>query len=153
MKRSAGILPYKIVDKKIYVYLEHPGGPYWQGINKWSICKGEKRYKEKACMTAIREFCEESGTLIDREELDYLVSNKVSNDKLVILFIANVDIDPTKMTSNTFKKEFPKGSGIICEFPEMDEANWFLIDDAYDVIFDNQVFFLRRLYDKLRSSL
>ena len=41
MKRSAGILPYKIIDKDIYIYLEHPGGPYWDGINEWSICKGE----------------------------------------------------------------------------------------------------------------
>lgn len=34
MKRSAGILPYKIEDGKVKVYLEHPGGPYWAGKDK-----------------------------------------------------------------------------------------------------------------------
>ena len=34
LKRSAGILPYKIVDNKIYVFLAHPGG---EKVNDWSI--------------------------------------------------------------------------------------------------------------------
>ena len=42
MKRSAGILPFKIVDNKLFVYLEHPGGPYWQDKDLWSVCKGER---------------------------------------------------------------------------------------------------------------
>ena len=104
MKRSAGILPYKVIENKIYIYLEHPGGPYWDGVNEWSVCKGEyKRGIETARQAAIREFGEESGTIIDISKLEYLASNKVSGDKLVVLFMANVDIDPSKMTSNTFK--------------------------------------------------
>ena len=150
MKRSAGILPYKIIDNDIYIYLEHPGGPYWQGINEWSICKGEfKKVNERAINAAIREFGEESGTIIDKNKLEYLASRKVSGDKLVILFIANVDIDPSKMSSNTFKLESPKGSGIIKEYPEMDKAEWFLLEDAYDIIFNNQKYFLDKLEKRL----
>ena len=40
LKRSAGILPYKIVDNKIYVFLAHPGG---EKVNDWSICKQQTR--------------------------------------------------------------------------------------------------------------
>ena len=73
MKRSAGILPYKIENKRMYVYLEHPGGPYWKGINKWSICKGEYNIKnEKAIDAAVREFYEESGSKIEKGEILYL---------------------------------------------------------------------------------
>ena len=36
MKRSAGILPYKVVDDEIYVYLEHPGGPYFKNIEEYN---------------------------------------------------------------------------------------------------------------------
>lgn len=150
MKRSAGILPYKIIDNKVYVYLEHPGGPFWKDINEWSLCKGEyKLNNESSKKAAIREFYEESGTKIKATDLEYLSSHKVSNMKLVIVFIVNVDIDPSKMVSNTFKREFPKGSGVIREFPEMDKADWFLLDDAYDIIFKSQVFFLDRLKERL----
>ena len=151
MRRSAGIIPYKIVDNDIYIYLEHPGGPYWKGINKWSICKGEfNKGKEKATTAAVREFYEESNFKIEEQELDYLSSYKVSNNKLLIIFIANTDIDCSRMKSNTFKKVF---NGVLKEFPEMDEAKWFKLDDAVDIIFDNQVVFLNKLKEKVSSII
>ena len=144
MIRSAGILPYKIIDNKIYVYLEHPGGPYYKNVDKWAICKGEFK-NERAIDAAIREFREESGVTLLKKDLKYLTSHKVSHKKLVIMFYVNTDIDTSKIKSNTFKIEFPKGSGKIEEFPEMDEACWFLLDDAYSKIFESQIFFLDRL--------
>ena len=53
LKRSAGILPYKYIDEDVYIYLEHPGGPFWKGKDEWSICKGEYT-EEKAIDAAIR---------------------------------------------------------------------------------------------------
>ena len=32
LKRSAGILPYKYIDEDVYIYLEHPGGPFWKAL-------------------------------------------------------------------------------------------------------------------------
>ena len=146
MKRSAGILPYKIVNNEIYVYLEHPGGPYNKGIRCYSMCKGEYT-SESAIAAAIREFKEESGFDINKDELTYLKSHKVSNHKLLTIFIINKDLDVTKMKSNTFKKVFPDGE--IKEFPEMDKACWFKINEAKDIIFESQVYFLKRLEETI----
>lgn len=149
MKRSAGILPYKLIDNEIYVYLEHPGGPYLKGIEKYSICKGEYKRDERAYEAALREFKEESGFDLKDKELIYLTSHKVSNSKLVIMFTLNIDLDPTKMTSNTFVKTM--SDGVKKEFPEMDKAGWFKLDDAREVIFKNQIFFLERLENLLKK--
>ena len=112
MKRSAGILPYKYIDNELYVYLEHPGGPFWEGVDKWSVVKGEYD-NEKAINAARREFFEESGFDIN-EDLEYLGSFKLKN-KLVIMFCLEKDLDVTKMKSNTFIRDAK-------EYNEMDEA-------------------------------
>lgn len=152
MKRSAGILPYRVINNKVQVYLEHPGGPFWQGIDKWSICKGEYKY-EKAKDAAIREFKEETGFKIDKDELIFIGSHKVlASNKLITIFAIKKDLDPSKMKSNTFIKEWPKGSGIIKEFPEMDKGEWFDIDEAKDKIFDSQVEILRKFVDKYNNG-
>lgn len=136
MRRSAGILPYKYIDNKLYVYLEHPGGPFWKGIDKWSVVKGEY-YNEKAINAARREFFEESGFDIN-EDLEYLGSFKLKN-KLVIMFCLEKDLDVTKMKSNTFIRDSK-------EYNEMDEARWFRIDEAYEKIFNRQ----RRIINRLK---
>ena len=135
MKRSAGILPYKYIDNEIYVYLEHPGGHFWDGIDKWSVVKGEYS-NEKAINAARREFLEESGFDI-KEDLEYLGSFKLK-DKLVIIFCLEKDLDVSKMKSNTFIRDSK-------EYLEMDEARWFKIDEAYDKIFNRQKKILDRL--------
>ncbi len=145
MKRSAGILPYKIVNGKVYVYLEHPGGPYWENKDLWSICKGEYR-EEKAIDAAIREFAEETGFNLNRTELFFIGSVKLpSTKKLVTIFGVNKDLDVTKMKSNNFTLEWPPGSGNIRQFPEMDKAGWFEIGEAKKKIFKGQ----EKILDKL----
>ena len=145
MKISAGVLPYKIDNNQLMVYLERPGGPYMQNKDLWSICKGEYQ-DEPAIDAAYREFMEESGLKIDKDKLVFLTSVKMeSTNKLVSVFIINCDLDPTKMKSNTFKKEWPAGSGKICEFPEMAEGKWFLIADAKNKIFKGQIKILEKL--------
>lgn len=145
MKRSAGILPYKIVNGKVYVYLEHPGGPYWENKDLWSICKGEYS-EEKAIDAAIREFAEETGFNLNKTELFFIGSVKLpSTKKLVTIFGVNKDLDVTKMKSNTFTLEWPPGSGNISQFPEMDKAGWFEIGEAKKKIFKGQ----EKILDKL----
>jgi predicted NUDIX family NTP pyrophosphohydrolase len=136
MKRSAGILPYKYIDNELYVYLEHPGGPFWEGVDKWSVVKGEYD-NEKAINAARREFLEESGFDI-KEDLEYLGSFKLKN-KLVIMFCLEKDLDVTKMKSNTFIRDAK-------EYNEMDEARWFSIDEASLKVFNRQ----RKIIDRLK---
>ena len=153
MKRSAGILVYRTQNRQIEVLLCHMGGPYWQEIDNggWSIPKGEMK-DEKAIFTAIREFQEETSFQIKKETLTILGSRKQSSNKLVIIFTSERDYDSTKAYSNKFQLEWPKGSGKITEFPEMDRAEWIPIVEAKRKILKGQVYFLSKLEEKLNSK-
>ena len=69
MKRSAGILVYKLDKENIKVLLCHFGGPYWKDtdIGGWSLPKGEVRKNEIVLDAAIREFKEETGITITKQ--------------------------------------------------------------------------------------
>lgn len=151
MKKSAGIIAYKVIDNQIYVFLAHMGGPYWKGINTWSILKGEHDKKEKIINTAIREFKEECGIEASFQNLIYLHSEKQSKNKLVVFFAGETEIDPSKCFSNTFPLEWPKGSGNIQEFPEMDEYRWFKIEEAKKIILKGQKKSLIKLENHLKN--
>lgn len=150
LKRSAGILVYKIENKKIKVLLGHMGGPYWKNIDNggWSIPKGEFK-NEIPINAAIREFKEETGFTINKEYINYLCSKKVSNKKLIVMFYKEGNYEPNKARSNTFSLEWPKGSGIIKEFPEINKVSWLELDIAKEKILKNQVYFLVKLEEKL----
>ncbi len=151
MKRSAGVLIYRIRKQEIEVLLCHMGGPYWKNIEKggWSLPKGEIK-NEKVIDTAIREFNEETGFQLEKKQLDFLGSKRQPSGKFVVMFMASGDYDATKAYSNTFKKEWPIGSGNICEFPEMDRAEWMSIVEARRKILKGQVYFLSKLEEKLK---
>ncbi len=153
MKRSAGILVYRINNNRLEVLLCHMGGPYWKGIDQggWSIPKGEMS-KEKAIDTAVREFREETSFPIERNSLEFLGSKKQFSKKLVIIFTANCDYDASKAYSNTFQMEWPRKSGKICEFPEMDKAEWIPIEEAKKRILSGQLYFLLKLEEKLKMQ-
>lgn len=151
LKRSAGILCYKKEDNSIKVLLSHFGGPYWDGIDKgaWSIPKGELTNNERVIDAAKREFKEETNLEI-HNHINYLGSKKVSNKKLAIIFCVNEDFDLNKCYSNTFKLEWPKNSGCINEFPEMDKYEWMDINIAKKRIIDKQLAFILKLEDYLK---
>ncbi len=152
MKRSAGILPYRFKDGVLSVYLEHPGGPYWEGKDLWSICKGEYTY-EKAIDAAVREFEEETGFKVEKDNLFFVGSLKQqATNKLVTVFGIQCDLDPSKMKSNTFKLEWPPMSGNICEFPEMDEGRWFQLEEAKEKIFKGQIKILEKMESIINSA-
>lgn len=152
MKRSAGILTYKIEDNIIKVLLCHFGGPYWKNtdIGGWTLSKGEVSKKEKVLETAKREFMEETNLNIVTP-LNYLGTKKISRKKIAIMFYTNSDFTLTNCKSNTFELELPKGSGNIQSFPEMDKYEWISIDEAKEKIIKNQLYFLDKLEQKLRK--
>ena len=153
MKRSAGILVYKKEYNKIKVLLCHPGGPYWEGthLHSWGIPKGEVDDGEKILDTAIREFNEETNLKINKDNIEFLTSKKVSNNKLITIFYKENDFDLSKCKSNTFSLEWPKGSGKVNEYPENDKFEWIDLEDAKELVFVQQVSILNKLQDKLNK--
>ncbi|WP_041354075.1 NUDIX domain-containing protein [Nitratiruptor sp. SB155-2] len=140
MKKSAGILPYKVENGELYVYLGHFGGPFWKRKRRsWGIIKGEVEEGESDLEAAKREFFEETGKWVDGEFLD-LGEAKTSN-KILHIFALQTDLD-TDIRSNMVHLEYKGG---ILEFPEIDAAKWFAIEEAKEVIVDTQKVFLERL--------
>jgi len=52
------------------------------------------------------------------------------------------DLDPAALKSTTFALEWPPRSGRRQEFPEVDRAAWFTLDEARDKILKSQAPFL-----------
>ena len=50
--------------------------------------------------------------------------------KTVHAWAAEADIDPARIVSNTFTMEWPPRSGRQQEFPEVDRAAWFPLEEA-----------------------
>jgi len=123
MKKSAGILVYRKKNGKIQIFLVHPGGPFWKNkdLNSWSIPKGEVENNEDLKNTAIREFEEETGIILnqqDKEKIFYLGEVK-SQNKIVYVFALEKDLgDIVTIKSNLVKTDFG-------EFPEIDKGEYF----------------------------
>jgi len=128
------------------VLLVHPGGPFWakKDAGAWSIPKGEYTDGEDPEACARREFSEELGSTVDGELLDIGTVHQ-KNGKEVRGFLAFGDLDVSAVVSNTFTMEWPPRSGRTQEFPEVDRAEWFSVDDAREKIIPAQAAFLDRL--------
>ena len=129
---SAGVLAFRRRGDALEVLLVHPGGPYWQRKDDgaWSIPKGEFVSGESAEAAARREFAEETGTPLLHNELMSLTPIKQRSGKIVHPFAVETDIDASAVRSNTFVMEWPPRSGTMREFPEVDRAEWFGVDEA-----------------------
>ncbi|MDT5091083.1 MAG: hypothetical protein QOH60_446 [Mycobacterium sp.] len=132
MKLSAGLLPYRIRDGVVEVLIGHPGGPFWakKDDGSWSILKGEYTDGEDPWDAARREFTEETslpppvGPRIDFDPV------RQPSGKVLTVFAVLGDLDVTNARSNTFELEWPKGSGRVREYPEVDRVQWFPIARA-----------------------
>ncbi|TLM82995.1 NUDIX domain-containing protein [Pseudarthrobacter sp. NamE2] len=138
--RSAGILLYRRqgatgggtappekAPGTLEVWIAHMGGPYWanKADRAWSIPKGEYGEDEDPLAAALREFAEEMGTPAPEVEYRLLGGFRQPSGKMVVVYAAEHDFEPDGIASNTFSLEWPKGSGRIQHFPEIDDARWF----------------------------
>ena len=144
-KRSAGILLHR--NGASEVLLVHPGGPFWakKDLGAWSIPKGEHDDGEDGLDAALREFREETGAELEAGELTDLGSIKQRGGKVVQAWAAEGDLDAAAVRSNTFTMEWPPRSGTMREFPEVDRAAWFSLEEARERINPAQAEFLDRL--------
>jgi predicted NUDIX family NTP pyrophosphohydrolase len=129
------------------VLLVHPGGPFWAKRNEgaWSIPKGEIEPGETALDVARREFEEELGASAPDGELTSLGTIRQAGGKVVHAWSAPGDLDAASAQSVTFSMEWPPRSGRMQEFPEVDRAAWFDLDEARRMILPSQLPLLDRL--------
>jgi predicted NUDIX family NTP pyrophosphohydrolase len=148
---SAGILLYRMTAAGPEVLLAHPGGPFWsrKDAGAWSIPKGEAEPGEDLLAVARREFEEETGAAAPGAAIP-LGELRQSGGKLVHAWAVEGDLDPSRLSSNTFELEWPRGSGAKRSFPEVDRAEWFPIAEARRRILASQEPLLDRLLEALR---
>jgi predicted NUDIX family NTP pyrophosphohydrolase len=122
---SAGLLLFRR-RRALELFLAHPGGPFWRGrdAGAWTIPKGLLDPGEEPLAAARREFFEETGVTPAGPFLP-LGSVKQRAGKVVHAWAWEGDADPARVTSNTARAEWPRGSGRWISYPEVDRCEWF----------------------------
>jgi predicted NUDIX family NTP pyrophosphohydrolase len=145
------VLLYRRTGEQVEVLLGHMGGPFWvrKDAAAWSIPKGEYADHEDPVAAARREFAEELGSELPPGELLELGEIRQSGGKVVTAWALESDLDAANAVSNTFAMEWPKGSGQMQEFPEIDRAAWFDLPTAREKLVRGQIEFLDRLLGQL----
>ena len=146
-KQSAGLLIYRLAVQSLEVLLVHPGGPFWakKDDGAWFIPKGEIEPSEDALAAARREFREELGVLPPEGEPLGLGTAKNKGGKLIHCWALPGDLDLSSFRSNTFELEWPPRSGKKKEFPEVDRAQYFSVEQAAQKMHTAELPFVERL--------
>jgi predicted NUDIX family NTP pyrophosphohydrolase len=150
-RTSAGILLWRIRERRPEVLLGHPGGPYFAGkdADQWSVLKGEVDAGDQLVDVARREFEEETGHPVPAGPLLELGEIRQKAGKVVTAWAAEGDLDPATAVSNTFEIEWPPKSGRRQSYPEIDRIEWFTLGAARQKIIPAQ----RPLLDRLEKAL
>lgn len=129
---SAGILLHREGDGGTEVLIGHPGGPLWarKDDGAWSIPKGEYDSGEDPWQAAQREFAEELGLGVPGGAAVPLGVFRQPSGKTLTVFAVRADFDISRFRSNTFTLEWPRGSGRVREFPELDRVAWLPVQRA-----------------------
>ncbi|GAA0584313.1 NUDIX domain-containing protein [Streptomyces crystallinus] len=154
VKRSAGLLLHRTAPTGVEVLIGHMGGPFWAGRDEaaWSIPKGEYGPQELPQAAALREFEEELGLPAPEGTPVPLGEARQANGKVVAVWTLEADLDLTGVVPGTFTMEWPRGSGVQREFPEMDRFAWLAPEEASPRLVAGQRVFLERLAEHLRGS-
>ncbi|HEX4720913.1 MAG TPA: NUDIX domain-containing protein [Pseudonocardiaceae bacterium] len=150
-KRSAGILLFRGTNDQVEVLIAHMGGPLWarKDAGAWSVPKGEYEPDETAEAAARREFGEELGLPVPEGDLIDLGEVTQSSGKIVTVWALEGDLDPALAVPGTFEMEWPRGSGVLRVFPEIDRVAWFDLATAREKLIKAQQAFLDRLADRV----
>jgi predicted NUDIX family NTP pyrophosphohydrolase len=151
---SAGILLHRPGPDGPQVLLGHMGGPFWASKDDgaWSVPKGEHGPQEDPLAAAVREFAEELGSAPPSGAPVPLGTVRQRSGKRLTVFALQGDLDADAVVSNTFTLEWPRGSGRVREFPEIDRAAWFGLLAARRALVPGQVAFLDALAELLGAG-
>jgi predicted NUDIX family NTP pyrophosphohydrolase len=149
---SAGILLFRQRNGETEVLLIKPGGPYWRNkdVGAWMIPKGMVEAGERPVEAALREFTEETGTVLSSVPFP-LATVRQAGGKYVEAFAVQGDLDPEQVRSNEFELEWPPRSGRIERFPEVAEARWMSLAEASSLMLPSQLPLLDALEAKLKG--
>jgi predicted NUDIX family NTP pyrophosphohydrolase len=142
---------YRWRNGRLEFFLAHPGGPFSKKKDEgfWTIPKGEPDVDEPLLEVAKREFQEETGLEPHGPYIE-LGSIQQKGGKWVHAWAFEGDCTGP-ICSNTYQMEWPPDSGKLCDFPEIDRAEFFPFDVARGKIKDRQVPLLERLVAALDS--
>lgn len=142
---------YRVIDGIPEVLIGHPGGPFWarKDAGAWTIPKGEYDDTEDPWTAARREFAEEVGLRAPDGQPIAFEPLRQPSGKMVTVFAVEADLDVRDAVSNTFTMEWPRGSGVFREYPELDRVAWFSVVDARDKLLKGQ----RPLLDLLLQQI
>jgi predicted NUDIX family NTP pyrophosphohydrolase len=149
---SAGILLFRQNGGDPEVLLIKPGGPYWRNkdAGAWMIPKGTIEPGEEPLAAALREFAEETGTMLAATPFP-LGSVRQAGGKIVEAFAAEGDLDSAAIRSIDFEMEWPPRSGQRGRFPEAEEARWMTFAEARRMMLPSQIPLLDALEAKLKG--
>ena len=150
---SAGILLFRRTEGEVQVLLTHPGGPFWRSkdIGAWMIPKGAIEEGETAAQAAVREYEEELGAPLTAIPF-HLCTIRQKAGKIVEVFAAEGDFEPSSLLSLEFEMEWPPRSGELARFPEIDRAEWMVLPEARELILPSQRPILDTLEEQLKSG-
>ncbi|WP_256107581.1 NUDIX domain-containing protein [Streptomyces sp. ODS05-4] len=154
VKRSAGLLLFRTpAGGGVEVLIAHMGGPFWASRDEgaWSVPKGEYEDGETPEAAARREFTEELGLPVPPGETVPLGTVRQSGGKEVTVWALEGDLDPAAVVPGVFAMEWPRGSGVQREFPEVDRVEWCAPEEAGRKLVTAQRVFLDRLREHLEG--
>ncbi|MCQ0021591.1 NUDIX domain-containing protein [Streptomyces somaliensis DSM 40738] len=153
VRRSAGLLVFRTSGGRLEVLVAHMGGPYWaaRDAGAWTVPKGEYAQDETALAAARREFVEELGLPVPDGEPVPLGEARQAGGKVVSVWAVEGDLDPALVVPGTFTVEWPRGSGAVRTFPEVDRVEWCTPREAAERLVAGQRVFLERLVEHLRG--
>ncbi|MEU6939772.1 NUDIX domain-containing protein [Streptomyces rubiginosohelvolus] len=159
-RRSAGLLLFRVTEDEdageryVVVLIGHMGGPFWAGREAaaWSVPKGEYGAEEGAEAAARREFTEELGVPVPPGEWIALGEARQRSGKTVTVWALEAELDLASVVPGTFTMEWPRGSGVQQEFPEMDRFAWCTPEQAAERLIAGQRVFVDRLRAQVRGA-
>jgi predicted NUDIX family NTP pyrophosphohydrolase len=155
-KTSAGLLPYRLsAAGDLSVFIAHMGGPFWarRDLGGWSIVKGEYDAATEAPReVARREFAEEIGAPAPTGAWLDLGACRQPSGKVITAYAVAAGPELAFVASNEFELEWPRGSGRLRRFPEVDRAQWWPLPVARDKLVSGQAPILDRLAQRLGPS-
>ena len=149
---NAGILLFRERRGETEVFLVKPGGPFWRNKDQgaWMIPKGAVEPGEGPAEAALREFGEETGTILTDIPFP-LAKIRQAGGKYVEAFAVEGDLDPRSIRSNQFELEWPPRSGKLERFPEVEEGRWMNLAEARAMMLPSQLPLLDALELKLKG--